>query len=954
MKVIKPLLVGFSGRNYKRNGNHFAATGFLAFPFSSPDIPLTEQEMWRSLQPFLPLDAPWDEGIPKERGEVLLKGCCYAPGGSPILHRRISFRVGSIGKSLDVYGDRSWVRSQGILKKGEPKPFRSLPIDFSHAFGGPGYASNPLGIGFGEPADGSPRPIPNLEDPAQPILLPEDRPGPSGFGPLGMMWSGRAQKIGTYRPDELQAPEPPPLPENSDWTYYNQALPDQWLSGMWQGGEEFSLSGFRPGDNPQDGCLPRIRIRTFLTFHEGHTVEIEMRPETVWLFPDLSIGVVIHRGSLPVASDDTSEIRTILIGAEDPEDSRSLEHYLKVQARRESRNKKDLSRFGDAPLLPERLADDPRANLLDLEKQRKIKGEKHQGKLPQWASKQLDRTKDQLTKTIETFLSTLPKPSPDSPVDLPSILREQLDTKMQQFEGIRQAFENPPPSYDEIQEMKKAAALKLEESRKKAFESMKESILKMPQGTIEELGVSREALISRYRDQFLGDTKKIQAPKKRQRTLDEVLDPGKILASLESQKENLVAQAAGKPDEEAILKNLIESMDSSHQEISEKVEKMRTTIPPSKVAGLARILHHFAPPEPNPQTSEKARRQILEIIGRGGSFMDQDLRGADLSGLDLTGIDFSGADLIGANFSGSNLTQASFAGAWAAHANFSGCRLDKTNFSGASLGCSDFSGSRGTGPSFEGAFLTGAVLNDATLTDGDFSRADLFDTAFRRSVIHRGRFAEAKFLRIPKLPHPHPNGIPSSPDDGGRFPFEEVDFTGSHFVKVLFRKVDFVRVDLAKCTFDKTNFLECSGPGTRFDGATFKKVAFPKSTRFSHSSFVGADLSKTSLRGVDLEGSDFRGATLMRMDGSGGIFRMANLSGVQAVKALFLKADLKNADARGGNFKEALFLKADLRGVDFSHGSLFKAGFTGAQIDRSTLWDHALIGKTTLTRERTP
>lgn len=952
MKVIKPLLVGFSGRPYKKQGNHYAATGFWAFPFATPDVPLSEQEMWRSLQPFLPLDAPWDEGVPKERGEVLLKGSCYASGGIPVPHRRVSLCVGSINKVLDVYGPRTWVRSQGFPKKGEPEPFVSLPLDYSHAFGGPGYAPNPLGIGFAEPNDGRPRPIPNIEDAIQPIISPEDRPEPAGYDALNLTWSGRNQKIGTYRPDELQAREPPPLPENTDWTFYNQAPPDQWLSGMWQGGEEFSLSGFRSDDPHQDGRLPRIRLRVFLTFLTGQTVEIEMRQETVWLFPEISVGVVIHRGSHPLTSDDTSEIRTLLVGAEDPQDNRSLEYYMKIQARRESRNKEDVSRFGDAPLLPERLSDDPRANLFDIEKQRQKLQEKRPRKLPKWAAKQFDQAKEHVAKKIQTFLATLSKPSADFPVDLVPLFEKELQEKMQQFDAIRQTFENPPPSFEEIQEMKKAALQKVEEARKKSFESMEKAISKMPPGSLEELGISREALIAHYRNQLLGNPTKTQAPKKKQKTLDEILDPEKIMASIQSQKEKIMAQGQKDPDAMLLLEVLTQPIDATRQTVTEKVEKMKSTIPPFNTAGLTRILHHFAPPDPNPEGSEELRHQVLEAIGRKEKFTDQDLRGADLSGLDLSGVDFSEADLIGANFSGSNLSQATFSGAWAAHANFSRCRLDHTDFSKASLGCSDLSESQGTGTSFAGAFLTGAVLIDVTLKSGDFSKADLFDITIRRSVLHQGQFSEAKLLRTPKLPYPHSKGLPFSPDDGGRLPMEDADFNGSRFVKAIFHKVDFVRMDFAQCTFEKTTFLECTGPGTRFDEATFKKVAFPKSTAFPQSSFVKTDLSESNLRGVNLEGSDFRGATLMKMDGSEGNFRSTNLSGVQAVKAQFLKADLKNADARGGNFKEALFLKADLRGVDFSHGSLYKAGFTGAQIDRSTLWDHALTGKTTLNQER--
>ena len=107
MKVIKPLLIGFSCMMYKRQGNFLGNTAFLAFSFDKPNAPLTDPEMWRAIQPFLPPDSPWDEGIPKERGEVLVTGTCHAPGGVPATHRRVGLQVGSVNKALDVYGNRN-------------------------------------------------------------------------------------------------------------------------------------------------------------------------------------------------------------------------------------------------------------------------------------------------------------------------------------------------------------------------------------------------------------------------------------------------------------------------------------------------------------------------------------------------------------------------------------------------------------------------------------------------------------------------------------------------------------------------------------------------------------------------------------------------------------------------------------------------------------------------------
>ncbi len=366
MKVIKPLLLGFLCRTYRRQGDRLALTGLVGFSFSDPEVPLSEQAMWQSIGPLLPKDGVWDEGIPKDRGEVLFVARCHGPGGRAVPSRRVVVRVGPVAKALDVTGDRVFIRERGILRRSDPVPFTSLEIDWTRAYGGLGYAANPVGKGFPVESSQDPLPLPNIENPAFPLLSPDERPAPAGLGAQGLLWSGRSSRIGRYRSDEI-GKEPPPLPENSDWTLYNQALPDQWLPGAFGGGEPFRLEGLHPDKDIQEGLLPRIGVRSVVTMKDGSVVEVSLSPETLWLFPDLEIGVMIHRGSLPVASDDASEVDSVLLAALDPGEERPLSHYLSVRDRRARRDPGDMSRFSDAPLLPDRLADDPRARLLDVE-----------------------------------------------------------------------------------------------------------------------------------------------------------------------------------------------------------------------------------------------------------------------------------------------------------------------------------------------------------------------------------------------------------------------------------------------------------------------------------------------------------------------------------------------------------------------------------------------------------
>lgn len=964
MKVLKPFTLGLLWRTYRREGYCLALSGLLAFRFSEPDVPVSEQDMWRSIAPLFPPDSAWDEGIPKDRGEVLVVGECRASGGLPSPYRQVALRIGPIAKTLDVFGDRFWTRERGILRRSDPRPFLSMPINYSRSFGGEGYGPNPMGKGFTDPQDASPRPLPNIEDPIRPLTSPDDRVDPAGFGPLGLTWEGRFKKIGKYRPNEL-GKEPPPLPADTDWTFFNQAPPDQWLSGMWNGGEEFALSGFCPEDAPQEGSIPRLRLRGFVTIRGG-ALEVALRPETLWLFPGISMGVLIHRGSLSIESDDASEVESILLGAEDPGEIRSMEYYLAVKARRESRNSRDVSRFSDAPLLPARMENDPRANLFGAGEAINIEtGTPSSSSPPKWVTRKLDKIQENIDKVQESFLSQELPVGEEVPGDLKKLLldrRAEMEAGQQKFKEIRQKLESPPSrSFEQLENFRKE---KIDEVQKKlgdinvykrqAIQKVEAEVNNMPPDLLEKVGKTRESLLDNLEPlkDSLDASQKKQAPAKLQPTIDELLKKDRVLSSLRAERDRLAASFPKDTPNASVFLEKIAKLDDSIESAGNMLDRMSATIPQLDISGIVRILHQYSPPPLDVARSAELREQVLGEITRGGGFKDRDLRGVDLSGLNLSGADFSEADLIGAKFSGAILSEAKFNGAWMAHADLSGSILDRANFSGAGLGCANLSRAQGSGVSFRDSFLTGALFVGCVLSDSDFSGADLFHVLFRCSKLHRSSFVKSKFLRMGTISFPPPESLPSSGEANPRFPIEDTDFTGSDFSKAVFLKVDLIRSVFSMCELHKATFLECTGPGTRFDGASLKKSTFPKSTDFSHSSFLKTDLSEASLRGLNLEASDFREAILVGMDGSEGIFRGANLSGTVAHKSRFHKSDLRFVNGRGSDFRQALFLKADLRGANFSRSSLYKAGFTGAKIDASTLWDHALTGKTTLSQER--
>jgi hypothetical protein len=165
-------------------------------------IGLPEQELWPSVQKELPPGVILDQGLPKPRGEVLLQAKCFAPRGEFTRAAQVSFRLGHLAKELMVFGPRVWERNTlGLQVRQGPKPFKQVDIGYENAFGGPGFAFNPIGKGLARKLSRAGREIvylPQVENPGHLITSPDDRPAPAGFGPYDPAWPQRARKLGTY------------------------------------------------------------------------------------------------------------------------------------------------------------------------------------------------------------------------------------------------------------------------------------------------------------------------------------------------------------------------------------------------------------------------------------------------------------------------------------------------------------------------------------------------------------------------------------------------------------------------------------------------------------------------------------------------------------------------------------------------------------------------------------
>jgi hypothetical protein len=242
--------------------------------------------------------APSDFSLGKPGTDVLLVGTAYAPGGRPVGRMDVSLAAGPLRKTVRVFGDRAWERSAPT----PPLPFERMPLVWERAFGGADgdrvEERNPVGRGFVAPDAAAPpdgHPLPNLEDPAHPLLSWREAPPPAAFAPVAPHWLPRRAWAGTYD-DAWRATRAPYLPDDFDPRFF-QAAPDGLAApGGLSGGERVEAAGVTPGA-PLRFVLPRLDVRVQFRLDDG-TQAPPVRLETVLMEPDELRVILVWQAAL--------------------------------------------------------------------------------------------------------------------------------------------------------------------------------------------------------------------------------------------------------------------------------------------------------------------------------------------------------------------------------------------------------------------------------------------------------------------------------------------------------------------------------------------------------------------------------------------------------------------------------------------------------------------------------
>lgn len=251
-----------------------------------------------------------DLALAKPAGELFVSGTFRS--ATPVREALCSVRVGELETRFALVGDR--VRdANGAVS--EAAPFVAMPLCWERAFGGPGFAANPIGRGMVPDASGS-VPLPNIEDPGHLIRAAGDRPVPPPLLPVPRTWPERTRFTGTYDARYLRE-RWPYYPDDFDYRYYQAARTELRLrAGYWRGDEPIEVRGLHTAPRVARCRLPAVRPRVFLHRDDDSFAEVGTVLDTIVVFADGPEVSCVWRGSAVVRSDKLDEIAHVYVAPE--------------------------------------------------------------------------------------------------------------------------------------------------------------------------------------------------------------------------------------------------------------------------------------------------------------------------------------------------------------------------------------------------------------------------------------------------------------------------------------------------------------------------------------------------------------------------------------------------------------------------------------------------------------
>ena len=858
MKIFKPLRMSMLTRPFIKDRRHWLAmTAIVMTDGFGRDAKLVpEPDCWKTFAAELGSEFSFDLGMPKANPEFLVTGNAYTCHQPDRTQSAVAVRVGRRTKALHVFGDRFWVDGRASA----PQPFDTLRLDWQHAFGGPGFAENPEGIGHADELVNGlrTRRLPNIELPHAMLHRPDQQAVPAGFGLVGIERPSRMQRLGKQYDEHWKQNLFPGYARDMDWNYFNAAPPDQWLApGDGElAGAEFEILNMHPGYPVQRGRIPDWRARGFVVRGayrnklDGAVLEdLPLHLSTAWFFPHLErIGLVYH-GVTEIAEDDAADISHAMMAMEEGSaPPLPLADYREVLVIRCEAEDRALYLLRDEQLMPEHILGPwPELDLTalppsPLRRNMEARAERMRSEVREKAKR--DGVDMSRFEAQESDMAA-PKP-PTSMRELPSYI-----------EKTRAMIADQRAKMEEVRaEMAAAAEANAVESRKAGFDS---STLMGQSMTAKQKG------------------------------------PPKIDAWSRIEK---LRQSPAAPGTRPMS-----------QEAADELKQLSRTAGDQLTANYRRMAQHQdAADAMSPEAAAQTRAEAERILADGRDFSDLDLTGADFSGMDLRGTRWRRTLLESADFSGCVLDDADFGEALLVRARFSRTSLRGAGFAKANMVLAicenaDFSGARFDGTQLDELRAEGCDFSDAKLDDLTLDKAHLSDCRFDRaqlvsvdffdeSELHRVSFDHARLRKVSWH-----NCVVSGMVFAGAA-LDTCDWTDSECRG---------GVDFSDARVESTCFVGASKLGeTKFQRAVLidcnLRDAVLDAADFTGARMDNTDFSNASMRHAVLVDADARDSSFVRTDLTGATLAGANLIGANLQKALLASA----------NFHRANLFQADL------------------------------------------
>jgi len=268
-----------------------------------------------------------DYALFRPRCDIVLKATAHAPGKRPVYELEAGFEFGDCVKNVRIVGNRYWKQFLLGFRPSDPERFLSMPITYSHAFGGTwppsdtdptgsAYAANPIGCGFATERHvyalmDQRIPVPNLEQPGRPVLHHFKQHRPWSFGPVGRSWTPRQGYAGTYD-DNWRTTTFPLLPTDFDPRFCQCAPEDQQVPYP-QGGEPVRLINLHPERPDIRFKMPHLALGMSLAMRNGQVHVLQPVVDCVVIDADAGVFTVVWRARHPVERS-LSEIELLSIG----------------------------------------------------------------------------------------------------------------------------------------------------------------------------------------------------------------------------------------------------------------------------------------------------------------------------------------------------------------------------------------------------------------------------------------------------------------------------------------------------------------------------------------------------------------------------------------------------------------------------------------------------------------